>query len=49
MNGGCDCAGLLTAEGCIPTCTNSIGSFNCSCNEGYILSNDGFTCLGMDS
>ena len=26
------------------TCTNTIGSYNCTCNEGY--NGDGFTCQG---
>ena len=32
---------------CTQTCTNTIGSFICGCNYGYILYDDGFTCLGM--
>ena len=29
---------------CSQICTNTIGSFNCSCNTGYTLS--GYTCNG---
>ena len=31
---------------CTQTCTNTIGSFICGCNNGYLLDDDGFTCLG---
>ncbi|KAK3103588.1 hypothetical protein FSP39_020372 [Pinctada imbricata] len=30
--------------GCSQQCRNSIGTFTCSCNEGYTLNNDGSTC-----
>ena len=30
-------------------CTNTQGSFECSCNSGYALSADGTTCLGKRS
>ena len=29
-------------------CMNSAGSYNCSCNPGYELSNDNITCNGKD-
>ena len=29
-------------------CLNSVGSYNCLCNSGYELSNDGITCNGKD-
>ena len=32
--------------GCDQVCTNAIGSFNCSCNEGFSLNADGITCDG---
>ena len=32
--------------GCAQTCTNSDGSFQCSCNSGFRLSSDGRTCNG---
>ena len=28
-------------------CINTIGSFTCGCNSGYILDDDGVTCNGM--
>ena len=27
-------------------CTNTIGSYECSCDEGFVLSFDGHTCAG---
>ena len=32
---------------CNHTCTNTVGSFVCSCNDGYELDDDGTTCNGM--
>ena len=32
---------------CGQTCTNTPGSFVCSCNDGYILDSDGTSCLGL--
>ena len=32
--------------GCSQICTNTEGSFECSCREGYVLDNDGQNCLG---
>lgn len=34
---------------CDHSCTNTIGSYNCSCDDGYRLSSDGHTCLGNKS
>ena len=32
---------------CTPhTCVNTIGSYTCGCNSGYLLDTDGFTCNG---
>ena len=31
---------------CSQTCTNTVGSFTCGCNGGYLLDIDGFTCNG---
>ncbi|XP_078661525.1 P-selectin-like [Branchiostoma floridae x Branchiostoma belcheri] len=31
---------------CEQTCTNTIGSFHCSCETGYSLNDNGFTCDG---
>ncbi|XP_078672397.1 uncharacterized protein LOC144911822 [Branchiostoma floridae x Branchiostoma belcheri] len=30
--------------GCVQNCTNNIGSFQCSCSNGYRLNSDGFSC-----
>ncbi len=35
LNGGCD-----------GTCHNSLGSFSCTCGNGYTLGSDGKTCNG---
>ena len=32
--------------GCTHKCNNTIGSYYCSCHEGYELSNDSHTCIG---
>ena len=32
---------------CGQVCTNTVGSYNCSCNGGYILNGDARTCAGM--
>ena len=34
--------------GCGHICTNSAGSFQCSCNSGYNLAPDGTTCVDID-
>ena len=31
---------------CDQICTNDIGSFQCSCNDGYKLQSDGVNCSG---
>ena len=31
---------------CSQICTNSIGSFTCSCESGYLLNADNLTCTG---
>ena len=31
---------------CDQICTNTIGSYNCSCGSGYLLNEDGFQCDG---
>ena len=34
-------------DGCSQICTNTIGSYRCSCNSGYRLGTDGHTCNGI--
>ena len=38
-----ECAG---DHGCHHWCRNTIGSFHCYCNPGYMLNSDGTTCEG---
>ena len=38
----------VTRAGCSQICTNTDGSFQCSCRQGYILSKDHKTCEGKD-
>ena len=33
-------------DGCAQTCTNTAGSYQCSCDAGYTLNSDGHTCDG---
>ena len=35
---------LSNNGGCEQICTNREGSFECSCNPGFTLNSDGFTC-----
>ena len=32
--------------GCAHTCTNSVGSYACSCNTGFALDTDNHGCIG---
>ena len=32
---------------CSQTCTNTIGSFTCGCNNGFLLDTDRATCNGI--
>ena len=36
----------LGTSGCTQVCNNTIGSYICSCNAGYILGVDNHTCNG---
>ena len=38
---------LTNNGGCQHTCTNSIGSYACSCRTGYALDTDNHGCIGM--
>ena len=37
---------LSDSGGCEHNCTNTEGSFLCSCSQGYSLADDGFQCIG---
>eukprot|EP00058_Branchiostoma_floridae_P006894 XP_002592382.1 hypothetical protein BRAFLDRAFT_67243 [Branchiostoma floridae] len=39
---------LTQNGGCSQTCTNNVGSYNCSCSEGFILDGDRHTCTDVD-
>ena len=39
----------ISNGGCEHNCTNTIGSFVCSCNNGYNLTENGLDCTGMRS
>ena len=32
---------------CAQVCTNTEGSHVCSCNDGFVLDQDGISCIGM--
>ena len=35
------------SHNCDQTCSNTVGSFTCSCRSGYTLDSDGRRCNGM--
>ena len=37
---------LVNNGGCSQTCTNTNGSFVCSCQNGFVLDSDNLTCQG---
>ena len=40
---------LSNNGGCAQICTNTVGSFTCSCNTGYSLGADTRSCVGKRS
>ena len=32
--------------GCDHNCSNTLGSYNCSCNEGFVMLGENNTCIG---
>ena len=40
---------LINTGNCTEFCTNTVGSYICSCHTGYKVNADGKTCIGMDS
>lgn len=38
---------LTDNGGCAQICNNNGGSFQCDCENGYELTNDSYTCIGM--
>ena len=34
-------------SGCNQTCANTVGSYYCSCNSGYNLSDNDHDCIGL--
>lgn len=36
-------------DNCTQTCTNTLGSYTCSCGDGYILNTDSITCDGKNT
>ena len=39
-----ECA--VNMGGCMQTCTNQVGSYQCGCNDGYDLDVDQHSCVG---
>lgn len=38
---------MTGSDRCTQNCNNTIGNYTCSCNDGYTLNFDGYTCDGM--
>jgi hypothetical protein len=39
---------MNNASSCSQKCTNTIGSYECTCEDGYYMGSDGHTCLDVD-
>jgi hypothetical protein len=37
----------MEIDSCSENCHDTVGSYTCSCNTGYTLNSNGFTCDGM--
>ena len=37
----------LTTHDCEQQCNNTVGSYECTCDSGFVLGEDGKSCLGM--
>jgi len=37
---------VLGTDGCEQFCNNTVGSFYCYCDDGYVLNTDTITCSG---
>ena len=37
---------LISNDNCTQTCINTAGSYECSCQTGYVLADDGINCNG---
>lgn len=40
---------IANTDDCDQGCQNTVGSFLCTCRDGYVLSGDGRTCSGKPS
>ena len=34
------------SDRCVHNCQNTEGSYTCNCSEGFLLGNDGYSCIG---
>ena len=39
----------MNIDQCHHTCINTVGSYICDCNVGYMLDSDGLTCIGKSA
>ena len=38
---------MENSDRCAHNCQNTEGSYTCNCSEGFLLNNDGYSCIGM--
>ncbi|CAN9502540.1 unnamed protein product [Ophioblennius macclurei] len=48
VNGKCSDVDECEQSKCEHRCENKIGSFSCHCREGFVLSEDGFSCVDVN-